>query len=568
MRRSFFVASRVLPSLICFLHIAFAQDFTPPPNWQNTQSDLSRSQRQSMASEAAQKLQSHIDSSGMLPSGTQLTPTLKANMAIVLSSQDLLNGNMTWKSPVTKMLLSYDTGLDWNIDLSYFGLAELSAYLAYNDSTNLANAARNWDIAHTDFVTSAAAQSNSFPRTTNTTSECGTTLGGLIFDLHSDVSNQAVSTRTISSWIAFSSRLAELTQNTTYLDAAKLSIQFARTHLLNPGNVAAPINDSWSVSRCVSSGTPVTWDLGPFIEGLSIVANITQDSSYTQLLLDLVPNAVNTWTSDQGVITEQKGDYRKGTMIRGLLEAKRRNPTNTAMADLIDEYITVQFNAVRKNALISDDNYGTSWIGDSSGSSSSSDYNYAGSAEAMDVLNSAFAIAPNDTVTSGTHHSSIGAIVGGVVGGVVGAIALSLALFFCLRRRRLRAREMPTREEKLDLSTSNEARMVPEPFVNVPSEPFRPPLSKGGSSYPQAGYLSSLNGSDRMGAASSSDLITDLDRTRGADNAAMGSDGSALSSLARRLDNLIDVLAVRGVVEDTPPEYDSRHPASHGPGRS
>ena len=62
-----------------------------------------------------------------------------------------------------------------------------------------------------------------------------------------------------------SSRLAELTQNTTYLDAAKLSIQFAQTHLLNPGNSAALINDTWSVSHCASSGTPATWDLGPFI---------------------------------------------------------------------------------------------------------------------------------------------------------------------------------------------------------------------------------------------------------------------------------------------------------------
>ena len=80
-----------------------------------------------------------------------------------------------------------------------------------------------------------------------------------------------------------SARLAELTQNTTYLDMAKLSIQFAQTHLLNPGNVAALINDTWSVSHCASSGTPATWDLGPFIEGLSIVANITQDQSYTQM---------------------------------------------------------------------------------------------------------------------------------------------------------------------------------------------------------------------------------------------------------------------------------------------
>ncbi|VDB92258.1 unnamed protein product [Peniophora sp. CBMAI 1063] len=547
-------APSCLLSLSWLFSVVVAQDFTPPQNWQNTQSPLTRSQRQTIAWSTAQKLQSHIDSSGSLPSGTSLTSTTTANIAIALSSQDLLNGNTTWKGPVTQLLSHSDTGLNWNVDLSYFGLAELSAYLAYNDTTHLDNAARNWDIAYTDFITAAAAQSHTYPRTTNTTTDCGSTLGGLIFDVHTDPEhNQGVSTYTISSWIAFSSRLASLTQNTTHLDAAKLSLQFAQTHLLNPGNVAAPINDSWSVSRCVSSNAPVTWDLGPFIEGLSIVANVTQDPSYTQMLFDLIPNATVAFTSNQGIVTEQKSDYRKGTLIRGLLEAKHRNPSNTAMATLIDEYITVQFNAVRASAMIGDDNYATSWIGDTD-SSASTDYNYAGSIEALDVFNSAFALAPPGTPVP-SRHSSVGAIVGGVVGGVAGAIVIGLVLFLWLRRRR-RARETPVREDKIELDPT-EARMVPEPFLSTPSAYTRSRLMSKGGSYSQVD-TSSVEGSVQLNALQG-------DRIRGAESNTTGTDGThpALFNLARRLDNLIDVLAVRNEVDDTPPEYDARHPGSH-----
>ena len=61
---------------------------------------------------------------------------------------------------------------------SYWGLAELSAYVAYNDSIRLNNAKTNWDIAYTDFITTDAAQSHSYPRNTNTTTDCGCECSG------------------------------------------------------------------------------------------------------------------------------------------------------------------------------------------------------------------------------------------------------------------------------------------------------------------------------------------------------------------------------------------------------
>lgn len=56
---------------------------------------------------------------------------------------------------------------------SYYGLAEVAAYLAYNDSTRLAVAKRNFDkIYNSDVITEAAAQNGTYIRALNTTCGC------------------------------------------------------------------------------------------------------------------------------------------------------------------------------------------------------------------------------------------------------------------------------------------------------------------------------------------------------------------------------------------------------------
>ena len=135
---------------------------------------------------------------------------------------------------------------------------------------------------------------------------------------------------------------------------------------------------------------------------------------------------------------------------------------------------------------------------------------------------------------------------------------IGLIVFLWLRRRR-RARETPVREDKIELDPT-EARMVPEPFVSTQSAYTRARLMSKGGSYSQVD-TSSVEGSEHLNALQG-------DRIRGAESNTSGTDGThpALFNLARRLDNLIDVLAVRSEVDDTPPEYDARHPGSHAGG--
>ena len=83
----------------------------------------------------------------------------------------------------------------------------------------------------------------------------------------------------------FSARLAEVTGNTTYLSAAEQSIQFMQTHMINLDFPSAIVSQQFNISSCatIPGIEPLAWDIGPYIEGLSIVANITQNAAYTQM---------------------------------------------------------------------------------------------------------------------------------------------------------------------------------------------------------------------------------------------------------------------------------------------
>ena len=64
------------------------------------------------------------------------------------------------------------------------------------------------------------------------------------------------------------------------------SIQFMQNHMLDMSNPNSIVADTFNASTCISSytsPTPTTLDLGPFLEGLSIVANLSHDQTYAQL---------------------------------------------------------------------------------------------------------------------------------------------------------------------------------------------------------------------------------------------------------------------------------------------
>lgn len=51
-------------------------------------------------------------------------------------------------------------------------------------------------------------------------------------------------------------------------------------HMLKPGDY---VYDSYDVAKCAADNGTVTYNSGWFVEGLSVLANVTQNSTQAQL---------------------------------------------------------------------------------------------------------------------------------------------------------------------------------------------------------------------------------------------------------------------------------------------
>ncbi|KZV61754.1 hypothetical protein PENSPDRAFT_693125 [Peniophora sp. CONT] len=558
-------------AVLCLSRCVYAQDYTIPSGWENTVSNASRAERLNAARGAASEIQRRVDPTIGFPDDNIYYET-GANMAIIFASQDHYSGNSSWRSQVLGNTLSlYEAEYNQNAtrDIAYYGLAEVAAYIAYNDSaTRLDTAKQSFDIVYADFINVTDAHRKHYPRPLNTTCH-NSSLGGLLFQTHDNATDITVFASAIGTWIALGAHLAELTGNTTYLTAAEQSIQFMQTHMINLSFPSTVVWQQFNVSTCatIAGVEPLAWDIGPYIEGLSIVANITQNSTYTQFLTSLVPSVV--------IVPEWHDDTQyslKGTIIRGLLEARLRNPSNTGLVALIDSYITLQYNAVTNNAAIGNNEYKLTWLGNGT-----AEYTTPGNMAALDVLNAAFVIAPIETSTSDTNptnssskHSStrIGAIVGGTVGGVAAVVALALVLFACLRRRR-RARDA---DKATSDPQASRADHEPDPFILT--APMRDPVTEKGGIQQRAPLFHEIhnsattNGSSSPSMAAMSDpSVAQMRPTVGDPDAMHALERSLV--LERRLDDLIHTLANHGENESNPPEYDGdvpNHASEHHEG--
>ncbi|VDB86676.1 unnamed protein product [Peniophora sp. CBMAI 1063] len=593
--------------LLYFVGGATCQNYSIPSEWQNTTSNTSRAAILGAGWEAASEIQLKIDpslgfppdvlSSGEETSVPDLTPNADgdsnrtaANMVIALAAQDWRSGNESWKVQVeNNTLMLYEAGEvdlnNWsqNIDTATFGLAEIAASVAYGNETRVRVAIRNFDFMHDDFVNSTVAQSGIYPHGLDP--ECGTSLAGLFFFGH-DVNNIEVHSSAIGSWIALSARLYEITRNSTYLSASEQSIGFMQTYMVDPSNASAVVSGTFDPVSCavVNPGAATADDVGFYIEGLSIVANLTSNATYTQMLNELIPAVVSfrTWHSTDGILTIDAAYCSKGILIRGLLEARLRNPHNTNLVSLIDSYITIQMNALQRNAYLGGGDYAISWR---AGLSQSEVYNTVANIEALDVMNAAFAISsanassvsspsgPTAGATATTQpkstsprHSGFptGLVVGAVVGGTAAVAALSCALWVWVRRRRRlnkALRKNVTINSDVYRGRRREVDPRPDPFTlhsplhiqtRTGSDPEKVSGTRSRTQPVSTSTDSAIPGEPTANISS--------DAGREVVHGAPGGDDAALYALERRLEmrlgNLLHSLLNDGETRSDPPEYD------------
>ncbi|KZV77309.1 hypothetical protein PENSPDRAFT_679489 [Peniophora sp. CONT] len=462
-----------------------AQNLAIPSTWANATTSLDKYSRAVLASNAASSMYNRINPLDKLG---DVVPRVQyfSSFFSVLAMQDYYSGNSSWDSAVVNGLQGYyqQRGVyggspELYSDSVYWGLTFFYAYRVYKQQFLLDIAVSIHNTTYVEaFITSSIAASGlgagrnvTFAIPSNCTNSFDTIAGGIFFN-KDERNTTSITAATVVPFMALSAYLFEQTGDPLYQQTAQLSLEFILNHLWNGTVVTGGFN---YLNACELSTILYTENQGWFIEGLSVWANVTRNSTVLSLHVSILTVSVFTpltplarlevvvpsvatfpaWTLANGVISEgsnisdsNSDAISKGIFIRGLAEARMRFP-DTSLAKYIETYIMVQFNAVLSTTAHSQapnsSFYSASWFG-----SPASSFSVAGSIAALDVLNPALSFVEPTTSVPTTSPSepsakpkrslSIGAIVGGVVGGAITVFAI-VTFLFMLRRHRRRDRQ-------------------------------------------------------------------------------------------------------------------------------
>ncbi|KAG6841184.1 hypothetical protein C0991_000981 [Blastosporella zonata] len=108
----------------------------------------------------------------------------------------------------------------------------------------------------------------------------------------------------IHSCDSVSANLADITKDSKYTNAAIASANWIKAHNLNNGIVLDTVNGH-DCSRSPSTWL-FTYNTGKYIEGLSVLADVTGDSQWRTLMVNTVAASVKSsaWEGSDGIITE------------------------------------------------------------------------------------------------------------------------------------------------------------------------------------------------------------------------------------------------------------------------
>lgn len=263
----------------------------------------------------------------------------------------------------------------YNDDAMWWATAAYYGYRAYGNPNLLNHAIATWQHVSNYVITASDASSGKQPNKDfliEGSCDGETMVGGVFWRPSSD--DTSVNSITTGLYIALSAYLASTTRNSTYTNAAILSANFIKTTNMNSEDLVLDTINAQDCTRSSSSWL-FTYNTGKYIEGLSVLAFVTGDTSWTSLMLDAVAAATKTptWEGSDGIITEgadvtedNDGVGFKAVFIRGLAEAWSRNPDNTALRALIRSYTDVQYNALldlASNSSSSSIWYSPAWVG-------------------------------------------------------------------------------------------------------------------------------------------------------------------------------------------------------------
>jgi len=375
--------------------LTVAQDLSVPTSWRKPSTARPFVERVSISQSAINAILPQLDSQTSEFDGIGFWQS--GNVWSAMANQDRFSGIYTNKASVLSNVdnvykLHPVSEFDYNDDPQWWAQAALYAYKAYGDSTMLDNAITTWNHITNYVITPVQASTGTRPdKSFSLASTCdGATMAGGVF-WRPTADDQAVNSITTGLYVTLSAFLAEITRDEKYKNAAILSADWIKAHNVK-NNVVLDTVYAHDCSRSPSSWI-FTYNSGKFIEGLSVLADVTGDFQWRNLMVGILATAVksSTWQGSDGIITEGSDNSKnddsvgfKAIFIRGIYEAFARNPSNSGLRNIVRSYIDVQYNALLDLAA-NHTSFSANWHGPPQ------EFMTWGQLAALDVLTSAVA---------------------------------------------------------------------------------------------------------------------------------------------------------------------------------
>ncbi|KAG8940761.1 hypothetical protein FRC03_005123 [Tulasnella sp. 419] len=255
-------------------------------------------------------------------------------------------------------------------DSVWRGLAMIYGYRAYSDPHLIIAATTCWTDAANRIIKPDQYVVNGYPALQ--TSDGKVVYAGCHLGYNSEFSVRSVETVL---YMLLSAHLAECTNYDEYKEIALQTAERVKTIMWD--SQCKLVKDLY-INVGSSYGSTIKLPMscyatGLFIEGLCVLASITGDGTWTELMIEVATAAIRwpNWHSSEGILIAGSGSKAsltsddqafRGILLRSLVEAYRRNPSNNAFRSLIKAYINVQFNAIYELAR-RENVFGVDWRG-------------------------------------------------------------------------------------------------------------------------------------------------------------------------------------------------------------
>ncbi|KAJ3771299.1 endo-1,6-alpha-mannosidase [Lentinula raphanica] len=366
-------------SLLTFTGTANAQDLGVPLTWREFSNSRLLAERISIAKAAIDTILPQLDTSDAQFNGIGYWQS--GNVFSAMANFDHLAGTNTYETQVVNGLntaFSLYSNFDqfgvrafYNDDAMWWATAAYYGYRAYGNQNLLSMAIATWNHVSQYVVSAADASSGSQPnKNFAIAGSCyGETMAGGVF-WRPTADDTGINSITTGLYVTLSAFLAETTGDATYTNAAILSAKWIQNLQINANGIVLDSVDGADCTRSAASWL-FTYNSGKYLEGLSVLKDVTGDSAWTDLMTNIAAAAIKSsaWEGSNGIITEgaspssnNDGVGFKAIFIRGLDEVSVRSSDNSALQILIHSYNDVQYNALLELAA-NGTSYSSSWPG-------------------------------------------------------------------------------------------------------------------------------------------------------------------------------------------------------------